>query len=355
MRKIFCFVLSVMMISLCGCSMPVAKQLDNTDVITQESGEDDMDINDVICGGTTDTSDYNAPKEIESDNLVSFSAGFYHEGKYDRSAGKYYTFYIEPDESGKLILKDNYASEGFEVDKSVLDGVQEIIKKYELARSNGIHKVTAGLAPQYQECFFEAKYDSGEYISYSGNSDPGSEWSGELVDYLANVFAENGDEKYLIPKMTGVITRFYLEVKEDGKIYSYDTIKIPTEDVGSIEDIATGNIDESKYETKIYRDVYDTSIEDRVEVVYAYPSPEYYEGLFNIISDMEIRDFENYDSISDFNDDGEPEAYYDFYIEFESGDRMSGAAVDPEILEKFEPLAKSLREYMDDYLDAHKE
>lgn len=41
-----------------------------------------------------------------------------------------------------------------------------------------------------------------------------------------------------------------------------------------------------------------------------------------------IRDFEKYDTSSDFIADGKTPPYYDFCIEFDNGQRMSGASCD---------------------------
>lgn len=290
-----------------------------------------------ICGGTTDRTDYNAPKEIESDKLVSLSVGFYHEFKYDTGHGMFYTFYLEPDENGKLILKDNSTSSGYEVDSSVLDGAQEIIRKNNLASVNGIHKTTAGLPPEYQPCFIAAKYDSGEYISYTENSDPSSVWGNDFVDYFGQIMADNGDDKYLTAKMTGVIKRFNLEVLNDNLLYTYDTVNSPSKGV------------------LLNRCIYDVAKEELIEDTVAERTPEYYEGLMQVISKYEIRDFENYDTASDLVDFDNPTDYYDFYIEFEDGNTMSGASIDPAVLEAFGPMKEQLMKYMDEYIDSHKE
>lgn len=356
MKKFFCMIMIAVLICLCACSQSddiVKKDEINVQNETEEvAGEEEMRNEDVICGGVTDTSDYNAPKEIESENLVSISVGFFHYGKYDLKAGGYYSFAVEPDDNGKLFLKDNFAEQGIEVDRSVFDGVQAIIKKHELAQLNGIHKITAGLAPEYSECFLEAAYDSGEYISFSGNSDPACEWTGELLEFFAGIFSENGNDKYMVPELEGVITRFCLEVKEENMIYSYDSIKVPLEGTEfSVEEIATGEADQASFEDKIYGSTYDMNSDADEERVYAYPSAEYYEGIFEILKEMEIRDFENYNSYSDFSED--PENYYCFYIEFETGDIMSGASDNPEEFEAFKPMADSLMEYMNNYLATH--
>ena len=286
-----------------------------------------------ICGGVTDNTDYSASKTINSNNLENFSVGFYHEDKYDSSKGSFYTFILENDSEGRIILKDSDDSEGFEVDNSVLDGVQTIIKKYDLANKNGEDKTTAGLPPEYEACVFKAVYDSKETIYFRENSDPSSEWGREIIDYFAEYFAKNGEDKYLTPKINGVIKCFNLEIQKDNILYQYNTDS----------------------DNQIYRCIYDTSKNEEIDEKYVDSCPEYYEGILKIVSDMEIRDFENYDSASDIVDGDLPKPYYDFYIEFENGDIMSGASADPEVLSKFMPMGTELTDYIDNYINSQSE
>lgn len=351
MKQTVYFVMSALLLGLCGCIMVGCNNANSNSITTEDIG---MKNEVPICGGTTNNTDYSAPKEILSDKLVSLSVGFYHDFKYDTGKGMFYTFYLAPDENGNLILKDNGAAEGFKVDGSVLDGAQEIIKKHNLASVNGIHKTTAGLPPQYQPCFVEAKYDSGEYISYSANSNPDSAWGSDFVDYFGRIMADNGDDKYLASKVTGTIKRFCLEIQSSDISYTYDTVKVPAKGPKpGPEDIAGGGTTE--YKVKLNRRIYDMSKEEFIDRAVADPSPEYYEGLMQIISDNEIRDFENYYSISDPVDPGNPTDYYNFYIEFEDGNIMSGTSVEPKELKAFAPIAKKLVTYMNEYIDSHKE
>lgn len=343
MRKLRFIIFSLVILTLAGCS----DKVDNGD-----GGDGGMKKEDDICGGTTNNTDYDAPKTIKSDDLISLSVGFYHEEKFNPSKGMYYTFYLEKDENGKLILKDNSAKEGIEVDESVLSDAQKIIRENGLEKVNGIHKTTAGLPPEFEECFLVAKYSNGESINYSENSDPSAKWSGDFIELFGEIFAQNGDDKYLTPKISETIGRFHLELKEDGKIYSYDTINIPIENK-SLEEIAEA--DDSAFYKKIYRDIYDMDKEEDLGRIMAEPSPKYYEGLLDIISEMEIRDFENYDSFSDLESDEEPAQYYEFYIEFEDESIISGFSADSEVFSEFKPLADELMKYMDEYIENHKE
>lgn len=346
MKNRLCLALVVLLLCVCGCG----------NIGGADSTEGDgMNKNneDVICGGTTDTSDYNASKVIESDNLVSLSVGFYHEKKNDRSEGMYYTFSLEPGDGGKTVLKVGSA-DGFEVDESVLDGAQAILRKYEMEKVNGIHKTTAGLPPEYEACYLEAKYDSGETISFSENSDPSADWSGELLEYFAGIMADNGDDSYLVPKISGVITRFSMEILNDNMSYSSDTISVPIDRTNlDIEDIATNGIAEDNQKNMIYKSTMDIVNDDTDKMICVDQEPEYYEGLLEIISDMEIRDYENYNSFSDIDENMDPMAYYNFYIEFEDGSIMAGTSSTYEEFLEFKPLGDRLMEYIDNYFDTH--
>lgn len=319
MKKIIVLAMCFMMIGLFGCGKK------DTDVLNRKNTEEP------VCGGVTNNTDYDAPKVINSDNLVKLSMGFYHEDKFDKSNGRYYTFILESDSDGKILLKDRRDDEGFTVDKSVLDGAQKIIKKYDLAKANGVNKITAGLPPEYEECDFSAEYDSGERISFAENSDPSSEWGREFIDYFAPIFAANGDNKYLPSEISGTITCFNLEIQKDSTLYQYNT----------------------EGENQIYRCIYDCAKEEVLSQTCVDASSEYYDGILKIVRDREIRDFENYDSASDFVSDGKTPAYYDFYIEFDDGNKMSGASCEPEILEKFMPMGTELMNYMDEFIDYH--
>ena len=279
-----------------------------------------------ICDGVTNNTDYDAPKVINSDNLVGLLMGFYHEDKYDSSMGRYYTFILESGDDGKIVLKDSYNGEGFEVTQSVLDGAQAIIKKYDLAKANGVNRITAGLPPEYERCNFKAEYDSGEYISFSENSDPSSEWGREFIDYFAPIFAEHGDNQYMPPEISGVITCFNLEVKKDNLLYQYCT----------------------ETENRIYRCIYDCDTGENVDETIVDSASEYYEGLMQIISDNNIRDFENMYTASDFDNTSD---YYDFYIELDNGDRLSGASCDADEISLFRPVENKIMKYIDEYVD----
>ena len=322
--------------------------MENKSPILEEATEEP------ICGGVTDNTDYNAPKEIKSDKLVSLSVGFYHDFKYDTGNGMFYTFYLEPNEDGTLILKDNSVAEGFEVDSSVLDGAQKIIKENDLAASNGINKTTAGLPPEYQPCFVEARYDSGEYISFSTNSDPTSAWGSDFVDYFGRIMAENGDDKYLASKLSGSIKRFWLETLSNNILYTYDTVNVPANNSTHNPEDVNNDVDSNEYEEYLNRRIYDMVNDELIEDTIAERSSEYYEGLMQILDENEIRDFENPYTASDLVDYDNPTDYYDFYIEFEDGNIISGAAVDPGVLESFKPLEEQLLNYMNEYIDLHK-
>ena len=55
--------------------------------------------------------------------------------------------------------------------------LQNVIDAYRLVELNGVYRVTAGLAPEYQECCVFVEYESGEKLNFTVNNDPEAEWA----------------------------------------------------------------------------------------------------------------------------------------------------------------------------------
>lgn len=148
-----------------------------------------------ICGGTTQNTDYNAPKKIESDKLRSFSAKFF---LYDESGSEGdYWFEVKPNEEGKLILSEQCAYHvSCETNAALLSALQKIIVKYELVKMNGTDKYTNGLPPAYQPSFLSAAYESGERLCFCTNNDPDAAWTREVLQLLGDEFASHGENRF---------------------------------------------------------------------------------------------------------------------------------------------------------------
>lgn len=309
---------------LTGCS--------NTQV---SDGGNDVTNDIPMDGGTTVTTDYDAPKTINSDRLMGFSINFFRYGEYGRESDSNYSFKIETDDEGKMTLcGSGYKANNLviDVDSSVADGVQNIIKKYDLAQYNGIHRKTAGLAPEFDTSEFYALYDSGETINFSDNNNPYSEWTKELLDYFTEVFHQQGKDDFMPPEAATKVARFELEYTDGDIVHIFGEI--------SGSDEGTNQIQAVMLDRK-------GQIED--ETVCADSSDKYYKYLQKLVKETEIEKFANKEQLpSDF--DYDTEKYYSFYIEFVYGNSLCGFSDKPEEVEKFLPVADKFCSFCEDYV-----
>lgn len=350
MKNMIIMIIISTLLTYIGCS----NQQEGSDVM-QFLTKNPSNNEDIPCGGTTNNSDYNAPKVINSNTITKFKVGFFHEGEFDSSGDRYFTFEIAPDENGKLILKDSYDDPGMEVDQSVLDGVQAIIKEYNLASLNGIDRHTAGLPPEFETCYLNVVYDSGEQINYSENSDPGADWSAAIRDYFANIYAEHGDDKYLPPKETGMVTRFEMEYVDGDVYHKYGEILLPNKEITqSFEELVEHGGNEEDYDLRIWSESWLREENAEVEDLYALPSDEYYDKLSEIINNSDLRKLENNEGYPNDFDYDNSKGFYTFYVEYDYGNRMSGFSDDPKDYELFMSIADELVRYIDNYIEENK-
>lgn len=302
---------------------------------------------DVLCGGKVNRSNYSAPKEIKSKRIVKFCTGFFHSGDYGPQGDATYNFKIESDENGILILSEYFKKGCVEVDESVMDGIQSIITKYNLVQFNGRNTTTYGLPAQFSMCVFSAVYDSGEKIEFSFNGDPRSPWTGEIRDYLADVFAKHGVDCFLPPKETQIIKRFILEYTVGCMRYHYGEMLVPVKPVHrSLEDIATNGFDEENYVEKYHLSSWNRS-EDKEEHLTWDKTDTFYEELQKIVVDTELKNFANGASYPIQFDYKETPQYYHFYIEYEYGNRMSGFSDNVQECEQFSAVAEKFAQYFE--------
>lgn len=188
---------------------------------------------DTICGGTIYRKTPFARKKIKSDKLVSFTAKFYRDGTYEKKYGYIqdgsYLFEVKPHKTGKLIVSENcYYKTSAETDETILSELQKIIVKYNLVNLNGLAHYTQGLPPEFQPAYIEAKYDSGERLSFCITNDPHADWSKDIVHILRDELARRGkipyiefvfkaqpDKKDIIRGKTFYAQRFYTADSED--------------------------------------------------------------------------------------------------------------------------------------------
>ncbi|MBR5257944.1 MAG: hypothetical protein IKV51_03245, partial [Clostridia bacterium] len=69
-----------------------------------------------------------------------------------------------------------------QADGALIAAFQGIIDRFELAKFNGVDRVTAGLPPQFSPARLSVDYASGERLYFQMNGDPGAEWPRALFE-----------------------------------------------------------------------------------------------------------------------------------------------------------------------------
>ena len=142
-----------------------------------------------ISGGTVDRTDPNAPKVIHSKEITSFDATFFAASRQVTEDIKMFHLTVKPDDTGKLIASGDVLPFQWPANEALLTALQDVIDRYDLAKKNGVYRVTAGLAPECQEGGLHVTYASGETLSFTENNDPYAPWAEAFYDAF-NAWAE---------------------------------------------------------------------------------------------------------------------------------------------------------------------
>ena len=307
-----------------------------------------------ITGGKVDNSDPDAPKEIDSRDLAAFSYQFYLYGKNNHEEDSGYHFEVKKTDDGTVSMEE---SARYQVTCStgehILVSLQALIEKYGLAKRNGVDKHTAGLPQEFQPCYFRADYASGESIRFSVDNNPEDPFSREVVKLLGDEFAARGEECFLQKLPESGISRFDLEFTDGDIRYRFGELRIPKEGVHkSFEDLVTHGYAEGEYDLVIEKEVWDRSGEAETSSTYRIVTPEYYEGLKEILDRERLIDFVNDEQYpSDFDYEKTP-SYYNFYAKYASGENFYGFSDDADKNREFAPVAKAIAQYAEEYISA---
>ena len=134
-----------------------------------------------LCGGVTDRTDHSAPKVIASKQISAVVASFWLQDEEGR--GTRWTLSAKNDSSGGVSVSvEGAVKEEAQADSAFLDAVQEVIERFELAKLNGIDRVTAGLPPAYSPTWLSVDYASGERLYFQMNGKPEAEWPRALLE-----------------------------------------------------------------------------------------------------------------------------------------------------------------------------
>ena len=240
-----------------------------------------------ITGGTTDRTDADAPKEIVSKDIASFDASFilFTRWTADEDDNAYH-FTVQPDESGVLTAKEEYRGISLPADGELLAALQEVIDAQELASMNGIYRVTAGLAPEYQPGGLTVRYQSGETLSFTTDNNPYALWSEQTYDVFAAWFAARDNRSLYPSEELGTVTGFMLEYTEEGLFRRYCDTTVS-------ERFA---IDEETHLLERY--VYDSVTSVRVSEQHRLIPDDYFSRVSGIVSSYSLvrkYDFSRYD------------------------------------------------------------
>ncbi len=311
----------------------------------------------IEVGRTTDHTDENARKEIECREMTDFYTGFY---TFTRWAGDEeqheFEFQVQANDKGELTALENVSGVSCPADEKLLDALQVIIDKYELAALNGTNRYNYSISPEYQKCSLKAEYASGEKLEFTDLNDPYAQWEEEVYTVFAEWFRDKGDESLLPAKETSPVTRFSLTVAENGLEYDYGET--------NVQDSMAINGEKHL----LRRSVYDLAGKQQKDRQFILIPEGYLEGVTEILAKYDPvtkYDFSTYDhlegnfgnhdmgyfgwgdkSAKDGEEDSE-ELYVDLYAEFGSGKRINIETKKASEIEAMMPMLTELREYYD--------
>ncbi len=286
-------------------------------------------------GGITDYTNPNAPKEIQSKNIVEFSTSFFAFDKYDRDIGSIYDVKIVDNENHEHVFTINgrYEHEMI-VDDQVFVQIQEIIDQYELVKWNGLGKVTAGLAPEYGPWRLHVLYDSEEELSFYENGEPEADWTSALRDYFVDLLIDDGVQEALPPEEALTIENFSMTFDVDGDKSFYGLITLEDDQTylwHYIEDIET-------YESKI----------DEMVIV----DDTLFTGLQNIIEEYQMDILHSSKGVT-FHLEPDKNGFLEIYIDYVSGRQIYGEYEKDELPEQWPQMKEALISFFTQYISEH--
>lgn len=289
-----------------------------------------------IAGGTTDKTDPNAPKTITSHEITAFSASFYLRGEWTPGqSSRLYTFTVA-EEDGVLMASEPTLGVSKPADDALLSALDETIRAYDLIAQNGVYRVTAGLAPDYQKCSVEALYASGETLRFTVNNDPEAAWAKAVYLIFADWFAQNGDDSLLPPQTTGTVTSITLQQNENGAYLWYGGVNVQEQNA----------IDGERHLFR--REVMDANGSWGTDYV-RFPA-DFYDRVTEIVMAYDLRAFDPFSVLygmgrSD-SDPGDAPAL-ELHMEFDNGRWMQIDTSDEADLAALRPLLSDLIAYFD--------
>ncbi len=286
-------------------------------------------------GGTTDLTDENASKEIQSQEISTFQASFYTYDRYepDEKSGMYDISVTKAEDGTCLVKVQGVHNHEVTADGALMAELQSIIDQNNLVSRNGIYRVTAGLAPEYGPWSLNVAYTSGETLSFTEDGYPYSPWTKALRDLVIQLMAEAGYEDVLPAKEAVTITSFSFEYREEGINQVYAVINRNGE------------------QTLRYSPYRDDQTED-FQRDHAAVSGELFEGLQKVIESTGLDTWEQ--PVTYINDEKLPDdASFAYQVEYESGRFISGQYNGSQLPGNWPAIWSELSGYLQQYLENH--
>lgn len=315
------------------------------------------DRNEDVHGGKYIMTDVKAPKVIQSEEPIAFEAEFYRYADVVYTKERGYRFQMKQTEKGSfLISEDSRETYSCETGKEFAGRLQQLIRKYNLVRLNGVCEYTRALPPEYAPQRLKVEYASGEKLDVCTDGNPEEEWTGAVLDLFAKELGSHGIDNLLPPREDFIMTGFSLEYTFGAIRYLYGEIEIPAEELKDDPCSVNNKVQNGEDVVKMaFSSPWDRSQKtERKEEKMAEITEEHYCSLQEIVSETDLLSFQNGKIFPGGFDYEKTPQYYEFYIEYLSGKVISGFSDDPLQCEKFRPIAEKIATYYEKYLETNR-
>ena len=294
---------------------------------------------DILCGGVTDRTDKNAPDKILSKDLTGFYANFFLSTRCTRDQRHNFCFSVKQTD-GALTAWDEISGCRSEADDKLLSELQKIIELNDLAKRNGIYKVTAGLPPEFQPCYLIVDYASGERLSFTENNEPEAAWAKQMYLLAADWFAQKGSPAMLPPNEKEQVEKLSVELNEKGLKTRYSAILVDDENAINGE------------RELFCKRVWSYDEEKTVCKVFALFPEDFYIKVSAVINSFDLRPFDRCSALYGMGRNmtkrkDEDSADLKIHITYVNGHRLNIDTSDPNDIEMLRPMINELFGYYD--------
>ncbi len=297
-----------------------------------------QDPEEIVCGGTTDNTDPNAPKTIKSKTITVYRANFYLEGEWSRTKrDREFSFVIARNDKDVLTVSEEELKISRTADTALLEELQKIIDEEKLVQKNGVYRVTAGLPPPYQPCSVSVLYASGEKLTFTENNDPEAKWAQKTYMAFARWFNSKGEDALMPPENKDRLKYLSFRVNRDGFLTEYGAV---TDDEHPEERFLRQRITPMTEESASSSGI----VKRRIE----YPA-DYYDRVSAIAAKYDLRPFDERSVFygigrdTEKDRDGDGDVY--IALQYENGHRLLINAARPEDIKYLKSFTEELLEY----------